>query len=335
MSSEEQVELAGTAMSRPTDIFRSALAMTVEQIRGFLPKPPAAGADAAGGNGADLGAFASVHIDMNRFSALVPGMREMDAPAREVIQRSFDTISDILARCYGVCRAEVPSGGSLRDVVAATYAEIGRAFGAARVVEFAQMGRYEPGEHDPFLEGFPFAAWDAEERRLAPPLIVLVDGGDLHAEALTEFLDGLTRIVLVVRGEAPPAALARLVSPGTFVVQTDDAERLEGMAAFDGPGVAALVPEGAARFTHDPGGGPSISERITIQHLPEGAPKGHIGSISTAQQGEQLAHLGALAVAAASTGGADGPGGSSEAPMGPVDKLAAWLLAKADLTDLS
>ncbi len=116
-------------------------------------------------------------------------------------------------------------------------------------------GRYRPAEHDSLLDAAEFRAWNKAERRFAPPLVVEVDGADLHAGALLDFADGREKIVLVVRGAMPPAPLVRCITPGTFVLQTVDGTRPRPLAAFDGPAIAALVPEGAAVFLHDPGAG--------------------------------------------------------------------------------
>ncbi len=76
--------------------------------------------------------------------------------------------------------------------------------------------------------------------------MVAVDGSEVHAGALAEFADGREKLVLVVRGASAPAPLARCITPGTLVLQTDDGRGLDRVAAFDGPAIAAIVPEGAA-----------------------------------------------------------------------------------------
>jgi len=130
---------------------------------------------------------------------------------------------------------------------------------------------------------------------MAPPLVVELDGSDLRAAALSEFLDGSQKIVLLVRGEAPPAALVRLVTPRTFVLQTSDVAELSRVAGFAGPGVAALVPESAARFVHDPARGAHLHQRITVLSLPKNRSCDRLGDLSGFQQTEELGQLEALA----------------------------------------
>jgi hypothetical protein len=98
-----------------------------------------------------------------------------------------------------------------------------------------------------------------------------------------------------VRGEASPAPLARLVTPGTFVVQATDASALARFAASGAPGIAALLPASCAQFSHDPAAGPTLGERLTIVHLPASAQRGSTGSRSAQQQREELAQLALLA----------------------------------------
>ena len=95
-------------------------------------------------------------------------------------------------------------------------------------------------------------------------------------------------------GEAPPATLARLITPGVLVIQTADPQELEWIARPDGPRVLALMPTGAAQFRHDPAAGPTPADRIVITHLPEKLPR-RLGVSSGFQQREDLAQLEALA----------------------------------------
>ncbi len=91
--------------------------------------------------------------------------------------------------------------------------------------------------------------------RLCPPLVIEVEGQDLRPASLAELLEGGQKIVLVVNGPAAPAPLVRLITPGVTVIQTDDPAELSALGAVDGPGIAALMPEGAAKFMHIPGDG--------------------------------------------------------------------------------
>jgi hypothetical protein len=167
--------------------------------------------------------------------------------------------------------------------------------------------------------------------------VVEIDGADLRAGELAEFLDGNMKIVLVVRGESSPAPLARLVTPSTFVLQTSDETGFERFAAFEGPAVAALVPESAARFMHDPAAGQGAGDRLDVIHLPEEMPKKTLGGMSVRQQIDELEQLKVLASCSgepvATTDGAE-PVAERMVSDHPVDQLAAWLLSQADLSDV-
>ena len=90
---------------------------------------------------------------------------------------------------------------------------------------------------------------------LRPPLVIEVEGQDLRPASMAELLEGGQKIVLVVNGPAAPAPLVRLITPGVTVIQTDDPAELSALGAVAGPGIAALMPEGAAKFMHLPGKG--------------------------------------------------------------------------------
>jgi hypothetical protein len=215
-------------------------------------------------------------------------------------------------------------------VVGTALAEAGRAFGAVVLAELARGGRYRAADHDRLLDPLAFRDWNRAERRFAPPLVVSVDGADLNAGALADFCDGREKLVLVVRGPSAPAALARLITPGTLVLQTQDRAGLDRVVAYEGPSVAALVPEGAARFLHDPTAGREPWQRLSVAFLPE-APRRALGGFSAWQMAEDLQQLATLArtpFAIPTLGGGDG----TPALGGPeaVERLAAWLLSRSD-----
>ena len=148
---------------------------------------------------------------------------------------------------------------------------------------------------------------------------------------LSDYLDGRVKIVLIVTEVAPPAPLVRLISPGVFVAQSTDDTPLERLAAWEGPGIVALMSRGAgaARFTHDPGAGAGLAERLTVIELPETPPKRRLGAFTARQQQDELAQLETLHHA--------GPVAATSAVLpdaaaNPVDKLATWLLQQADLS---
>jgi hypothetical protein len=143
-------------------------------------------------------------------------------------------------------------------------------------------------------------------------------------------LQGAQKIVLLVSGAAPPAALVRLISPGVLVLQTTILADLGRLTLHDGPAVAAVLPEGAARFLWEP----RAHERghLVVHHLPQAEPPRRIGRITTFQQVEELRWLERLATdfaRAAEPRGA--PTAEPVAPAEPGDQLAAWLLRQAEL----
>jgi hypothetical protein len=177
--------------------------------------------------------------------------------------------------------------------------------------------------------------WSRRERDLAPPIVVEVDGADLRPGGLTEFLDGAQKIVLVVRGASPPAALARLITPGLLVMQTEDPADLAALTETDGPAIAALVTGDACRFVHLPttDGGRG---RLSVHHMPPSEPKRALGGISVFQQTEAMRHLAALAAGGTSgtvrVADPSGDGATASVPAASAaDSLAAWILRQADM----
>ena len=86
-------------------------------------------------------------------------------------------------------------------------------FGASRAVELARSDLFDPDQHNHFLSTLPFRKWNRAGRQLAPPLVVELEAEDLLPAGLGEFLDGVVKIVLVVKGPTTPAPLARLITP--------------------------------------------------------------------------------------------------------------------------
>jgi hypothetical protein len=210
-------------------------------------------------------------------------------------------------------------------------ADLGRALGAARVADAARNGRYRPSDHDRWLARFPFSAWSQAERAVAPPVVIELDGADLRPSGLAEFLDGAVRIVLVVRGEASPAPLVRLITSRVFVAQTTDEAVVKRLAAWDGPGIVGLMPGNVARFVHDPAAGTTLTARLSIDEIPSLNHRKRTGAFSVAQQQEELEQLRALQSAATATPAVTVMSDATAA-ADPVDKLAAWLLQQADLS---
>jgi hypothetical protein len=306
---------ARQALQPARDRYRSILAATVEQVRVLLRNANANGAGAP--EPVDM-------IDLSRFNALKPAPRAQDASVGEPIAHAFDVLTDLLSAGYAAFEVEVDADRSLRETVDARLTSLGRAFGAARVIELAQAGRYDDEEHAGLLQGLAFEHWNAAEREVAPPLVVHVSGDKLLAVALADYLDGNVQMVLVARGDAPLAPLAPLITPHRLVVQAVEPDALAPVGRHKGPAIAALLPDSCARFVHDPAAGGSYFERLVVEALPDVAQPRAIGQTSAAAQVDALAHLAALTSVTVES--------APDAEIAPQDaeaRLAAWLLKQA------
>jgi hypothetical protein len=248
-------------------------------------------------------------------------------------------LAELLAEGDELFTCDVPPGGDLRDTVERTIANAGRVFGVVLAFQALKTGVYRSERHDTDVAAFPFARWNRSERLLGVPLVVEVDGADVRAEVLADYLDGRVTIVLVVRGTSAPAPLVRLITPGTFVMQTTDIADLASLSGCDAPAIAALVSGAAARFVADPRASRSMRPWLCVTYLPPEGPKQPSGARSVWQQSEELALLTALQSRAPDAAGVTAsaatanPATSAPPPVNErsVDQLAGWLLAEAGL----
>lgn len=342
MPSDERVGPALEALAGARETFRSAVSVTVEEVRALLETRTAVGADRSSQVERELGAFAAGRIDPGRLAEVFAPPRRGAPFERVLLQQALGVLTSIHQRGDESFQLKLDSGARPVVEVRKALGEVGRAFGAARVVELVRASEYRAGEHSRMLEFFPFSEWNRAERGMAPPLVVELDGADLHVGGLADFLDGSIKLVLVVRGESPPASLVRLITPGVLVLQTADPAELACLDDWPGPAVAALVPDTAARFLHQPArdAGPA---RLRVDHLPGEPPRVALGGLTAFQQKEELRQLAFLAdparLAMAPANGAQGvadAGGANAAPIAadPAGQLAAWLLQQTDLESL-
>lgn len=318
MPSEERNGIALAAIRPCIDRFKSAVAKTSEEIRGLL----AGTGNAPDDQTAALGFFARGHVDVDRFSVFTPKSARIAAAAEAPTRAAHAVLDGLLARGDELFVLAIGEGEELALRVAERLAEIGRAFAAAHVVELAQRGAYSEEQHAALLERYPFARWSRSERSLAPGLVIELPGSAFTPAQVVPFLDGAIKMVFVVEGDAPAAALSRVISPGVFVQQETGEAALERFTAFEGRAVAALMPGDAVNFVHDPAGGETTYERFVSIAFPKELRKRSIGGISAMQQAEDYALLETLAVVPTPTG---------EAASDPAGKLSAWLLSQADL----
>jgi hypothetical protein len=259
----------------------------------------------------------------------------------------------------GSYRVSVPEGADLRDAVKDALAEVGRAFGTAHAVEKARSHLYDPDLDHTLLQPHPFHRWTPAERDLAPPLVVEVSGTGLRGSGLLEFMEGNQKFVLLVRGSAPPAPLARLASPGAFVAQASGSAGLVAvsrLASHDGPGAVAIFEEsaGALIFTYAADGAIDLDEAeleaaTELAEATAGRPgildlRYLAGMVSMARAASAPPPEGVAGSASSPAGatarggvaelaGASRPmvaGGSTSSGEPTVDQLAEWLLARTE-----
>jgi len=330
MLSDPRLQQALAALAQPIAEFRTMVNGAITQAEAFLAEQRASVSQRAERAAWSLGDFARGRVDSAAFALLFPPVTAATPEALGALERALEVLWDVRERGDALFVVAIPTGLWLGIAVEDALAQAGRAFGAVVLTEVVRSGRFTP-DHERLLEPHAFRSWNRRERRFAPPLVVLVDGAYLQASALMEFADGQEKIVLVVRGTSPPAPLARCITPGTFVLQTVDGSGLDRVAAFNGPAVAAMLPEGAAVFAHDPVAGRDAWQRMTVRHLPAAA-KASIGGQSAWQIGQDLRLISDLAatpfiVPAVGSSAAAPAVGATDA----ADKIAAWLLGQAGL----
>ena len=322
-----RVDQALQALEGRVEAFHSAVATAEEEIRTYVTHHRGANEFRAEQALVELGQFAIGRIDPERFSLFMGSQEELGDEAESVLDRAEEILSEYAAS-KDFHTVVVEPGGDLRDAVKGALDHVGQVFGASRAVELARSGLFDAGQHNHFLGHLPFRKWNRAERQLAPPLVVEVEPDDLLPAGLGEFLDGQVKIVLVVSGMTTAAPLARLITPGTYVVQTADPADLSGLAVSPYPGVALLFDDERptqARFIHDPDAGDSPGARITLLHMPERADVGR--GRRAPKWLEELDHLETLAAKSAG----NSPNGICQTTL-PADQLAAWLLSQTDLS---
>ncbi len=318
------------AVAKPSlEGFRSSLATTIAQLQSLVAELEGDEAARSVHMAEHLGAFAQGRVNPNRFAQFAQGQQAATPAAAPVLQRAIAVLQEVHQAGTQLTHHTLQPGKNLRCLLSHSLRQIGRAFGAARVAQLATAGCFDEREHAPLLDQYLFRYWGPEQRKLAPMLVIHIEDGDVQATNLGEFLDGAVKVILNFGNLCSAAPLARLISPGVFVVQTTDPQLLAEFAAWDGPGVAAIVPQDCAQFVHNPLAGTALHQRLNLLHLPSHAPKHAFGGLSLQQQMEDVHQLQVLAKAAESA-----PASEEASPARPVDKLAALLLNKAHLEEV-
>ncbi len=334
MPSDERIIQALEALGDAKELFSSSVALSAEEVRGILERDQGANEKPQVRLGHELGPFAAGKIDLERLASFVGTNQKLEGEKRAQVEKAYDVLKRLKQAGDEIFTVRVDPDGYLRGGIVSTLARCGTAFGAARSVEWALHAIAPPETVDDPLEAFPPNRWNAAEHRCSPPIVVEVEGQDLKVGSLGELLVGTQKIVLVVNGPAAPAPLVRLITPGVAVIQTDDPADLAILGAIQGPAVAALMPEGCARFTHSPMAGKTLEERLQVSVLPDEEPKRALGGISAFQQAEELGQLAALGQSHQAVPVVEGQESEGPPDMDEAGQLASWLVSQADLAEV-
>lgn len=322
MQFEEKKACALDAVRPRIDQFHAALAVTYEQVRGLL----AGSGDSEADRSEQLGYFARGKVNSERFNTFASKPAHIAPEADAPVRAARDILKSLLEEGDKLFVIDTIPGRGLGHQLSVKLAHIGRAFAAARVVALAKNGAYKEDKHAESLMRFPYAIWNSSERALAPGLVVNVSGEDFKPSSIVPLLDTNMKIIFNVSGDAPAAALARVISPRVFVQQITGEPDLKAFKAYKGIAVAGFLPDTAVDFVHDPSAGSTTYERFVSITFPKEVRKRPIGGISPAQQAEDYTLLESLSVP---------PEIAGEAASDPAGKLSAWLLSQTNLADLS
>jgi len=306
MPSEDRIAQALEAISDAKDFFVSSVAMSAEEVRGVLERERGVNENPQVRLAHELGPFAAGRIDLERLAPVIGVNETLGEETRGKIQSAFKALMDLKKAGDEIFTGKVPLDGYLRGTVFAVLGKVGVAFGASRSVEWALHDLAPPEGVEDALERFPPNLWNRAERGCSPPIVIEVEGQDLRAASLGELLEGSQKIVLVVNGPAAPAPLVRLITPGVTV--------------------------GAAKFTHVPGEGKGLNERLNVEYLPEKEPKRALGAISAFQQVEELRQLASMTASVEAMATVEVESGSGAPPMDEAGQLASWLIHQANFT---
>lgn len=330
MPSDDRITRALEALAGAKEGYSSSVAMSAEEVRGILEREQGVDENPQVKLAHELGPFAAGRIDLERLTPFVSANAKLDPERRTEIQKAYETLTALKKAGDELYTGKVEVDGYLRGTVTKVLGRAGTAFGAARCVEWALHDLPHPEGTEDVLDAFSPSMWNGAEKAFAPPLVLEVEGQDLKASSLGDLLEGSQKIILVVNGPAAPAPLVRLITPGVTVIQSDDAADLAALSATDGPGIAALMPEGCAKFVHAPGGA-ALNDRLSVSFLPDKEPKKALGSISAFQQVEEMRQLASLAASVQVPTASESAKAAPAPEMDEAGQLAAWLIHQAKI----
>ena len=321
----EKWSQALAAMSREREAFRAAVARANDQLRLLLARTGAP--DRVQQRETEqLGWFASGRIDPARYRDVFSTRESLATDAVPTLRFAQYLFKATLTLGDEAFIVHVLPGEDLRDAVTMSLSTLGRVFAAAHVVNAIRSNRFDAQNLEPLMSRLTPDRWTKAERSIAPPLVVELSGSDLRPGGLEIILQGAQKIVLLVNDTAPPAALVRLITPHVFVQQCGALSELSAFSAYEGPGIAALIPNGL-HFIHQPNANGAATLRIVGRPAELAARR--LPGITQFQQNEEREWLEQLAqfeerpmAAAAMTTEQHQPG----------DQLAAWLLKQAQLS---
>ena len=325
MPFDNRPQAALAALARERDAFRTAIATTLDQVR-TLAGSAAPHEQLVDRAAVQLGSFAIGRVDSHRFGELFAAANGIGHEWLSALRHTQHLLEATLMLGDDAFCIVLPDGADLRDAVNSWLAGLGRVFAAAHAVLSIRAGTYEPNTQEPLISPLPPDRWTRGERAIAPPLVIELEGADLRVGGLEEVLQGAQKIVLLVNGPCPPAALVRLISPSAYVQQCRSIDELREFSAFEGPGIAAVMTDGA-QFSSVPteSGMPHLELNAAVPET-----RHRVGHITAFQQNDELRWLQQLAVALEQP--AASPAVAAEtSTTEPGDQLAAWLLKQAQL----
>jgi hypothetical protein len=284
--------------------------------------------------GSFLGAFAGGRIDPARFEMISAGADPLDAASKKMLGRMLTSLEELTALKDEDFVLSVAPGENFGDAVRARLATLGSLFAMSTLVELIRRRSYDAATHGTYFAAMPFERWTAAQRKVALPLVVAVSGADLDEFAIGPLLDGCVRFVLLVDEPCAAAPLARLISPGVFVAQADDATACERARDLEAPAVIAIMSGNEARFIHDPRNGTAPWQRLQVTKLTETPPRKSVGARSVWRQRDDLAHLKSLAEQPSLPAE---PADALVAAIGgemtdPAERLTSWLVEQSHVS---